>query len=378
MGGPAHHVTLLSGRLDPERYETVLVAGLVPPDEGSLDHLAADRGVRLVRLHALGPALHPLRDLQALVRLVILVRRGRPDVICTHTAKAGMLGRLAGVIARPRARPALVHTFHGHVLEGYFGRLQTSAYRWIERALGRRSDRLVGVSQATVDDLVRLGVGPADRFRVLPLGLDLGDFLRLDAAPSIAARESLGVAGAELVLSWVGRLVPIKRVDVALRALALVRDRGHDVRLLLVGGGELEAEMRALAGQLGIAAAVSFLGYRSDLAPVVAAADAALLTSDNEGTPVSLIEAAAAARPMVATDVGGVRDVAAGPWARLAPPDDPEALAAAITEVTALPAEERSRLGELGRAHVRTAYGVDRLLRDADGLYREILVAEAP
>src|SRR3954447_5649350 len=161
MGGPAHHVSLLSGLLDPQRYDTLLLYGEVGPGEASLEGIARERHAQLEVVPGLGPELNPLRDLRALVSLVRSVRRFRPDIVHTHTAKAGMLGRLAAVLAG-RPRPIIVHTYHGHVLEGYFGPLLNTVFRTLERWLGRVSNVLIGVSSATVDDLVRLRVAPRE------------------------------------------------------------------------------------------------------------------------------------------------------------------------------------------------------------------------
>src|SRR5215212_2073361 len=182
VGGPAQHVSIVSGRLDPARYDTLLVTGRVGPGEASADHLAAERGARVLTLPDLGPDIDPAADARALAQLVRVVRGFRPHVVHTHTAKAGFLGRLAAAVA-VRPRPRIVHTYHGHVLEGYFGRPKTELYRGLERAAARVSDVLVGVSEATVDDLVRLRVAPRERFRVIPLGLELDAFRALDPAP---------------------------------------------------------------------------------------------------------------------------------------------------------------------------------------------------
>src|SRR5436190_5338874 len=172
MGGPAHHVGYLSSLLDPDRYETVLFHGEVGSGEADLSDAADRLGVRRETVPGLRPELRPVDDLRALLYLVRAVRRFRPDVVDTHTAKAGMLGRLAAAIA-VRPRPVIVHTYHGHVLEGYFGPLRNAFYRSLERGLARVSDVLIGVSSATVDDLVRLRVADRSKFRVIPIGLDL-------------------------------------------------------------------------------------------------------------------------------------------------------------------------------------------------------------
>jgi glycosyltransferase involved in cell wall biosynthesis len=225
----------------------------------------------------------------------------------------------------------------------------------------------VGVSQATVDDLVRLGVAPRERFEVVPLGLELDRFLELGTRP----------AGDDVVALYTGRLVPIKRVDVLLRALARARGAGARLRLVVLGDGELRPNLERLAGELGIAAHVSFAGYRPDVLPYLAEADLAVLSSANEGTPVALIEAAAAGRPAVSTRVGGVADVVTADSGRLVGAGDESALAAALVELAA-DLGLRRELGRRARAHVRSRYGAERLLADVDRLYRELLSTRPP
>ena len=240
------------------------------------------------------------------------------------------------------------------MLEGYFGPAKSRLYRSFETGLARVSDRLLGVSEATVDDLVRLGVAGRDRFQVIPLGLDLEPFATLDPAPGRELRRGLGIGDDDVVLSFVGRVVPIKRVDVLLRALALARDAGP-LRLLVVGDGEIRPRLQELSRELGIADRVRFLGYRRDLTTIASAADIAVLTSANEGTPVSLIEAAAAGCPAVATRVGGVPEVVTPDTGLLVPPDDPEAAAAALRRLGS-DGDLRARLGEAARERALRRY----------------------
>jgi glycosyltransferase involved in cell wall biosynthesis len=371
MGGPAHHVSLLSSKLDPERYETLLLHGEVGEGEASLAGVAERLGVERKTIKDLGPALRPLADLRALTALVREVRRFRPDIVHTHTAKAGLLGRLAAILAM-RPRPVIVHTFHGHVLEGYFGRLQTGFYRTLERWLARVSDALIGVSSATVDDLVRLGVAQRSKFRVVPIGLDLARFTDPPAGARERLRADAGATDGEVLLTFVGRLVPIKRVDLALKAVANARAAGAPVRLAIVGDGQLRPELEELAAGLGVKGDVAFLGYREDMVEITAGSDIALLTSANEGTPVSLIEAGAAGRPAVSTAVGGVADVVTPETGVLVAAGDDQALGAAIA---ALAADRASReaMGEKAQEHVLGRFSVSRLLTDIDALYRELL-----
>jgi len=379
MGGPAHHVSLLGGMLDRDRYETLLLHGEVGAGEASLDELVRARGAAARPVPGLGPELRPHDDARALVHLVRAVRRLRPDIVHTHTAKAGMLGRLAAVLAGG-SRPAIVHTYHGHVLEGYFGRARNAVYRDLERRLARVSDRLIGVSQATVDDLVRLGVAERSKFAVIPIGLDLAPFLGPAPGTGEAFRREAGAQADDVLVTYVGRLAPIKRVDVMLRSFARARELssssvpGSQLRLAIVGDGELRSGLERQAAALGIADVVFFAGYRADVSEVTAAADIALLTSDNEGTPVSLIEAAAAATPAVATAVGGVADVVRPETGLLAPAGDVEGLARALSVFADAP-QLRARAGARARLHVRERFSGERLVRDIDQLYRDLIEA---
>jgi glycosyltransferase involved in cell wall biosynthesis len=371
IGGPAYHVSLLSGRLDPNAYETLLVAGRVGPGEGSFEELAEHYGARLQIIDTLGPQLRPLRDLRAFLTLRRAIQRFRPDIVHTHTAKAGMLGRIAALTAFGK-RPITVHTFHGQVLEGYFGRLPSAVYRLLERWLARVSDRLVAVSNATVDDLVRLRVAPREKFEVIPVGLDLDRFLELSEDDGDAFREEVGAGQDDLLLVYAGRLVPIKRLDRAIRAVARVRAEGVKARLAIVGDGPLREELTALCDSLELGDAVRFLGYQGRLESAIAGADVAILTSDNEGTPVFLIEAAAGARPAVATSVGGIPDVVRPETGLLVLPEDESGLAQAVERLDRDP-ELRTELGRGAREHVRGRFAYSRLLDDIDRLYRNLL-----
>jgi glycosyltransferase involved in cell wall biosynthesis len=371
LGGPAHQVALLSGHLDRQRYETLLVSGRVGPGEEEHTDL---EGVTVRYLDSLGPTIRPLQDLRALIGLIRLIRAFRPDIVHTHTAKAGFLGRTAALLAS-RPRPIVVHTYHGHVLRGYFGPLKSRTFRYLERALATVSDRLIGVSAATVDELVGLGVAPRSKFVVVPVGLELEAFLALELAPDSKLRSEVGAPPGDVLFTYTGRLAPIKRPDTMLRALAIARRGGAAVSVVVVGDGTMRPELEQLARDLGCADAVSFLGYRRDLPRIAAGSDAALLTSDNEGTPVALIEAAAAGRPAVATRVGGVTDIVVEGTGFLAAPGDCVTIAAQMTRLANDPALRR-RMGSSAREHVRQRFSHARLLGDIDALYTRLLSSD--
>jgi glycosyltransferase involved in cell wall biosynthesis len=372
VGGPALHVSYLSRELDKIGYETTLVAGSIGGSEGSMEYVAEELGVEPVYLPALQREISPLQDLAAARELLKLIRRIRPDILHTHTAKAGAVGRLAAQLAGPARPKVVVHTFHGHVLRGYFGPAKTEAFRRLEQGLARSSDALIAVSPEVRDDLVALGVAPAEKITVIRLGLDLEQ--RLATAPGAAEtlRRELGLVDGRFLVSWLGRMTEIKRVDDLLRAFARLRERGCDADLLLVGDGPLRGDLEKLAGELGIRGRCHFTGFRSDVGAIYAASDAIVLTSANEGTPVTVIEAQAAGKPVVSTDVGGVRDIVTdGVSGFVVPPGDVDSLADRLRLLADDP-ELRGRLGEAGRS-ARDRYSIPRLVHDVDVLYRELL-----
>jgi glycosyltransferase involved in cell wall biosynthesis len=378
IGGPAYHVSILGGRLDPDRFDSLLVHGREGPGEDSFADLARREGCRVEMVEHLQPRVRPLDDVRAVWGLTKLVRRFRPHILHTHTAKAGMVGRLAAVLAG-RPRPVIVHTYHGHVLEGFFGPVQSRIYREIERALGRVSDCLIGVSRATVDDLIRLGVAPPEKFRAVPLGLDLERFERATEGERATAAETfrrdVGVRNGEMLLTSVSRLVPTKRLEVLLRAVARLRAEDAPVRLAVVGDGECRPALEELTDELGLRDTVTFVGYMQDVTSVAAAADIATLSSNTEGTPVALIEAAAAGRPAAATAVGGVADIVLdGSTGLLVPDGDDAALAAAVRRLVE-DEDLRTRMGAAARQHVLGRYSSRRLVRDIGALYDELLAA---
>ena len=379
MGGPAHQVALLSGRsFLPERYETRLVHGRLATGEESAAHLSEAEGADLVYLDRLGQPISPPNDAWALSSLRRLISAYRPHILHTHTAKAGLIGRTAA-LSLPRAvRPSLVHTFHGHVLEGYFGPRKSAIFTGLERRLARRTDCLIGVSDATVSDLARLGVAPAEGMKVVPLGLDLAPFAAGRHAEEAAAlRADLGIAPDAFVCVFVGRFAAIKRLDDLLTAFILARASTARLHLVLVGDGPQAAELEQRATREGVGKTVHLLGYRRDLRTIYAAADIAVLASANEGTPVSLIEAGASGLPAAATEVGGVASVVEhGRTGMLVSAHEPGELAAAITGLAAdRPA--RREMGLAAKKKMLREFSAERLYRDIDAIY-EALLARPP
>ena len=376
VGGPALHVTYLSRGLAERGYETTLVAGDVAPGEESMAWVAEQAAVDVVRIPGLSRELSPFRDLVATLRLARLIRSVRPHVVHTHTAKAGAVGRAAALLSLRRV-PVVVHTFHGHVLRGYFGRVGTSVFRLIETLLARTSDVLIAVSPEVRDELVRIGVAPAEKFAVVRLGIELEPRVRGDESRD-EIRRRLGIAPDRFVVGWFGRMTAVKRTTDLVDALAALRGRGVDACLLLVGDGSDREQVEQRAFDLGVARDCLFLGYQEDVAPWYSAIDAFALTSANEGTPVVCIEALAAGRPVVATTVGGVADVVEdGTDGFLVDPGDTDAMAERLERLARDP-ELRAAFGEAGRRRALERYAVERLVGDLDELYRSLLDTTSP
>lgn len=370
VGGPALHVANLSAGMDDE-FPTLLVAGQVASGEADMTGYALDRGVHFHPLPELGRKIHFWQDFAAFVKLVVLLRSVRPEIVHTHTAKAGTLGRLAAAVT---GVPIRVHTYHGHVMRGYFSPLAERLVVMIERFLARLTTRVVSISQRQAGELVEeIGVCDADRMTMIPLGFDFERFAPDRVAEARGEfRDELGVGDLPIV-SVVGRLVPIKNHELLIRAAESVMRRGSDFVLAIVGGGPEEGRLRSIAGELGIDDRVRFVGWRDDLARIYSDSTVVALSSDNEGTPVCLIEAMACGCPVIATDVGGVRDVLEeGRLGVVVPPKDVDAYATALEELLRDDLR-RARLSRNGPESARRRYSVGRLVEDMSSLYRELL-----
>jgi glycosyltransferase involved in cell wall biosynthesis len=372
MGGPALHVAYLTAGLRDRGYDTTLVAGSLARGEDSMEFVADELGVEVERLPGLRRDISPVRDVVAVWRLAQVIRRERPAILHTHTAKAGAVGRMAALLAGDARPPIVVHTFHGHVLRGYFGPLRSFGFRLLERWLARTTTALIAVSPEVRDDLVALGVAPRERFTVVRLGIELAHRVA-DVDGREETRRALGIGPDRFTVGWIGRMTGVKRTGDVLLAFKQLRDRGVDATLCLVGDGPERDHVERRAHELGIMRSTLFLGYQEDVAPFYAAFDAMILPSGNEGTPVSAIESLAAGRPVVATRVGGVPDVVRdGEDGFLVDRGAVDQLADALARLAQDPAL-RERMGAAGRERVLARYAVDRLVDDVDRLYRALL-----
>jgi len=377
MGGPALHVAYLTEGLRKRGYDTTLVAGSLARGEDSMAFVADARGVEIVRIDELGREISPLRDLMATIRLAKLIRKERPQILHTHTAKAGTVGRVAARLAGSRRPPIVVHTFHGHVLRGYFGPVRTLFFRLLERWLAAGTTALIAVSPQVRDDLVALGVARRERFVVIRLGIELDERVAPEQNGRAESRRYLGIPGDRFAVGWIGRMTAVKRTDDVLIAFKILRDSGVDAVLCMVGDGPDRRQLEQRAHELGVARDTVFLGYQEDVAPFYAAFDTLVLPSGNEGTPVTVIEALAAERPVVATRVGGVPDVVRdGEDGFLVEAGATDDLAERLGRLARDPVL-RTRMGRKGRERVLPRYAVNRLVDEVDQLYRSLLDVES-
>lgn len=378
VGGPAVHIIQLTAGLDSQRFEQLVVTGTEGPGEASMLPQARERGLHPVIIPELGREIDPRADAVALLELYRLFRHWRPDIVETHTAKAGTLGRLAGLLA---GVPVRVHVFHGHVFNGYFSPRKTKLFLHLERLLAHASTRIIALGDVQRQELLDLRVGTPERVVAIPLGLDLAPFLnaeryagRLRAELGLPAPHEDADPDAPLdtpLIGIVGRLVPIKAHDVFLAAAEQILDQIPGARFVVVGDGERRAELEVLASRPSHRGRVHFLGWRerADLVAVYADLDILALTSDNEGLPTVLIEGMAAGCAVVATDVGGVRSlVTGGNTGRLVPPRAPGALADACLHLLRHGAQRRA-LGSAARRAVYPRYDVATLLQTMTSFY---------
>lgn len=377
IGGPAIQAIALSQELEAFGFLTLLIHGRLAAGEGDMTTLLPAGQLNSRYVSKLVRPVSPLRDLITLWGLYRLFRKWRPAVVHTHMAKAGSLGRLAALLYNlsPLGRPAcLVHTYHGHVFEGYFGSLTSRVFVAVERWLGARTHAVIAVSPQIRDEVIgTFRVAPPERTHVIPLGFDLRRFFAIDAVARTRARVALGLPADAVVVVTVGRLTAIKQQSLFVQAAAGLATLHDHVQFLLVGDGELRHALEQQAAAAHVGDRVRFLGWRSDLELIYGAADVFVLTSRNEGTPVALIEAMASGVASVSTDVGGVRDVIVDPSAGvLVPSGDDDALVNAIDRLIRSSALRRT-LGDAGRAAVKERFNLGRLTADISDLYTRLL-----
>ncbi len=387
VGGPARHVVWLTCKLPPPEFKSVLIAGTVPAGEEDMSYFAEENGVEPVYLAELSRELSP-KDLISVVKIFRELRRQRPDIVHTHTAKAGAVGRAAAflykyltfgsLIGRPH-KVRKIHTFHGHVFHSYYGKLKTRIFILIEKLLAYTTDRIIVISDQQLDEINgSFRIGRREQFAVIPLGIEINK----EACQSVPSlREEFAIPDGYLIAGFVGRLTEIKNLDLLLEAAALCGREQSRLHFVIIGDGHLRESLERRAAELGLSN-LSFAGNRKDIAPILSELDIFVLTSKNEGTPLSMIEAMAAGVPVVSTGVGGVVDLAGD----VIDPRDGFKVCERCILTTSGSAESTARaliylakdetlrrsLSARGTEFIKESYSLERLVSDMTGLYREL------
>lgn len=381
LGGPSYNVALLTKFLgDP--FETLLIGGAIGENEESSDHILQKYGLEPMIIDEMVREINPKLDVAAYKRLVQLIKDYKPDVVHTHASKAGALGRLA---AYNCGVPVIVHTFHGHVFHSYFGKTKTLFYKKVERYMANRSSAIIAISDQQKHELTNIHkVCEADKTHVIPLGFDLSRFRENLEGKRIDFRKTYDLKDDEIAIGIIGRLVPIKNHKMFLDALNIVlKNTKQKVKAFIIGDGEESQSIKEYSNQLGFKISTSdspsqetnliFTSWIKDVDRAYAGLDIVALTSLNEGTPVSLIEAQATDKPIVSTKVGGVEDVVAeGKTALLCPSGDTPTFAQNLLQLTENE-ELRHQMSTNGWEHVRERYHYERLVNDMRDLYLELL-----
>lgn len=400
VGGPAKHVVWLTKGLNDAERKTLLVAGTVPAGEEDMSYFATEMGVIPIFVPEMSREVST-RDLLTVWKLYRLFRRDQPDIVHTHTAKAGTVGRLAGLLyrwftpgtllGRPRAC-RFVHTYHGHIFHSYYGPLKTRLFLTIEKILARlATDSIVVISEQQRQEInEEFSVGRANQFAVIPLGLDTEVYARWWERRS-TFRDELKVNAEDILVGIVGRLTEIKNHELFLKAAALFKKQfasgrsGARVRFVVIGDGHLRNKLEQQARTNGLLDDMTFVGSRRDPENFYPALDIVALTSRNEGTPLTLIEAMANARPVISTAVGGVIDLVGQPLSERRErafdacergirvrPGDAQGFAAGLAYLIA-DESLRREIGERGLQFVLANYSKERLFADIKSLYAELM-----
>jgi len=362
VGGPAVLVADLVRNLDIQRFSTVLVTGYCDKNESDyLEEVAQD--VFAIRVPGLGRSVSPLKDLTAFFLLIKEIRKFKPDVIHTHTAKAGALGRIAGLIARPQAKR--VHTFHGHLLHGYFSPSKTQLVILLEKVLGLITYRFIAIGNTVKNDLARAGIGRDSKFEVIFPGLQ-----ELHRYPKSDARSTLGLDPSKKYLVFVGRLTSIKRPERLIDIARFLKDNHPKSWLLIAGAGELLESLSAQAEKEDLP--ITFLGWRKDIGTILSASEIAVLCSDNEGIPLTLIQASQAGLPIVSTDVGSVSDIVIDGVTGFLTEVTSKGLIQGITRLLENP-ELRHTFGKAGEKRARDFFSSHSMVEHHQRLYSQSL-----
>ncbi len=377
VGGPAIHAILLTHEFRKRGHDSLLVVGPVPETEGNMEYYASKWNVLLVRVPELIRPLSLKNDWVAFWKIFRLLRRERPDIVHTHTAKAGTLGRAAAILA---GTPVILHTFHGNIFDGYFSPARTRLFLFIERLLARFTDRIISVSKSQSDELInKHKIAQPDKFEIVRLGIDLDEFREVEGGNQCHSEDR---ENRPLVIGWVGRLTEIKDPLFFVDLAAVMKSSGTPAKFVMVGDGHLRQAIEAKISEYSLQGDFTLSGWQQEMAKVYSRIDLIVLTSLNEGTPVTMIEAMATGRPFVAFNVGGLPDLMAGAAQRyegfevydngiLVRPRDTGTFVKAVGLLIQDP-ERRVRMGQAGKVFALENFSKERLAQDTEALYRKL------
>ena len=381
LGGVVSNALYLAKYMEPD-FESRVVAGMIDESEGNYEFLAKQMGLEPIYVKEMFREVNFRKDRKAYLELKKIIREFKPDVVHTHSAKAGALGRLAAAAC---GVPVILHTFHGHVFHSYFSPLKTRFFLEVERYLARKSSAIIGIGEQMKREVAEVyKVCAPDKVRIVRYGYDLSQFTDEQERKRAAFRQKYNVADDEVAIGIIGRIVPIKNHPLFLHALREVLDKTNQkVRAFIIGDGEDRAITEALATELNIdfttekaptvRKSLTFTSWIKEIEEAIAGLDVISLTSLNEGTPVSLIEAQAAGKAIATTVVGGVPDtIIAGETALTSESKDPKGMAQNLLRL-AEDANLRQQMGAKGAVFAQERYSYQRLIKDMGELYNELL-----
>ncbi len=381
LGGPTYNAAYLTKYLAPE-FETLLVGGEKDDTEGSSQYIVKSLGIEPILIPEMKRAIHPVNDIIAYRKLVKIIKEFKPDIVHTHASKAGTLGRIA---ANQLKVPVVLHTFHGHVFHSYFNTFSTEFFKNIERSLAERSTRIIAISEKQKYELSHEhAICDPDKIQVIPLGFDLNRFKENTEEKRKKFREQYNIDDDEIAVGIVGRIVPIKNHALFINAMKFVLEKtSQKVRAFIVGDGEDYEKMKLLVQelklsyicphQIGKKAAVTFTSWIKEIDFVNAGMDIITLTSLNEGTPVSLIEAQASSKPIVSTRVGGIEDVVIPDETAILVDDNNQELFGNYLLELIENGNRRRAMGKMGLQHVESKYTVEHLVNNMSHFYNQLL-----
>lgn len=380
LGGPAYNVAYLTKYLSPE-YETLLIGGKKEPDEDSSLFIFREMGLEPLVIKEMSRSVNFLQDIKAYYRIKKIIKEFKPDIVHTHAAKSGTLGRLAAHACKV---PVIIHTFHGHVFHSYFGKVKTILYKNIERFLAKKSSAIIAISEKQKQELcVDYKITSLQKTKVIPLGFDLSKFYENQIEKRETFRKQYQVEDNEICVTIIGRLAPVKNHPLFLRAIQYLKTHAtKKIRAFIIGDGTLRANLMSLCRDLNLdycfyseeqkSATVTFTSWIQDVSYPLAGSDIVCLTSFNEGTPVSLIEAQAASKAIITTKVGGIENSVNDSAAFLIDIENEKLFFEKLTLLVQSD-ELRNKMALNGKEFVTKQFHYTRLIKDVEALYKSLL-----